>query len=258
MTPKLYYLIYILVLALAFMTPQSPSYAQTSAASIAKGLPLDIETIDGDIICLRENELTKCNSSYSSEIVGVVTKKPSAMIEYVNEENIEPITTDGVARVRVSTSNGAISEGDLITTSDTEGVGQKATENGYVVGIAMENYQSPDTTAISSILVTINIHPAASFSNARSNLLELVRRGISAPLFEPLAAMRYILAALIIFVAFTVGFLYFGRVSKSGVEAIGRNPMAAKMIQFSVLMHVIVTSVIVLVGLFISYLILIL
>lgn len=233
-------------------------HAQQSASTVAKGLPLEIETDDGDMICLIENKLVKCSLPYSSEIVGVVSKNPAAMLEFSNEADIQAVSSDGIARVRVNTANGAIAEGDLITSSQTAGVGQKATENGYVLGFAMENYDSADPTSVSTIIVGINIHPAAGFSNARSNLLQILRRGVTAPIFEPLASLRYLLAALIILVSFSLGFLYFGRVSRSGIEAIGRNPMAARTIQFSILMHIVVTTIIVLVGLFISYLILIL
>lgn len=248
--------IFLTICVLFFYT--GTVHAQQSASTVAKGLPLEIETDDGDMICLIENKLVKCSSPYSSEIVGVVSKSPSAVLEFKDEADIQAISSDGIARVRVSTSNGAIAEGDLITSSEIAGVGQKATENGYVLGFAMENYDSVDNSAISTIIVGINIHPAAKFSNARSNLLQVLRRGVTAPIFEPLASLRYILAALIILVSFSLGFLYFGRVSRSGVEAIGRNPMAAKTIQFSILMHIVVTTIIVLAGLFISYLILIL
>jgi F0F1-type ATP synthase membrane subunit c/vacuolar-type H+-ATPase subunit K len=59
-------------------------------------------------------------------------------------------------------------------------------------------------------------------------------------------------------VAFTLGLVYFGRIARAGVEAMGRNPMAKRMIQLSVLLHVVLTIIIVLTGLGIAYLILIL
>ena len=61
-----------------------------------------------------------------------------------------------------------------------------------------------------------------------------------------------------ILISFSLGFIYFGRVAKTGIEAMGRNPMAGKMIQLSVLFNIIVTVIIVLIGLAIAYLILIL
>ena len=58
--------------------------------------------------------------------------------------------------------------------------------------------------------------------------------------------------------SFVMGFVYFGRVARSGIEAIGRNPLASRIIQFNVILHILISIVIVLVGLAIAYLILIL
>ena len=146
----------------------------------------------------------------------------------------------------------------MITTSINPGVGKLATRNGFVLGTAMEDYQGQDPNAIGEINVAINIHPAAGISGARGELLTVLREGLSAPLFEPLASLRYILAALILLLAFVLGFAYFGRVSRTGVEAIGRNPLASRVIQTSVVMHVLITIVIILIGFGMAYLILLL
>ena len=61
-----------------------------------------------------------------------------------------------------------------------------------------------------------------------------------------------------VLIAFTLGMIYFGRSSRAGIEAIGRNPLAKRVIQFTVFMNIVLTIVIVIVGLAIAYLILIL
>jgi len=63
---------------------------------------------------------------------------------------------------------------------------------------------------------------------------------------------------LVTITSFILGFVYFGRVARSGVEAIGRNPLASRIIQFNMLLHIVMSMVIVLIGLAIAYLILIL
>jgi F0F1-type ATP synthase membrane subunit c/vacuolar-type H+-ATPase subunit K len=52
--------------------------------------------------------------------------------------------------------------------------------------------------------------------------------------------------------------IYFGKASRAGIEAVGRNPLAKRVIQLTVVMNIVLTIVIVLVGLAIAYLILIL
>lgn len=249
--------VFIITFLFIFTDTVSEVLAQVDSSGVAHSVSLENEPENGSIICRIETGFGLCEGEYNSEIYGVVTSNPASAFE-VNEDGISLVLPVGTASVRVTTENGNISEGDLITSSDLAGVGKRATRNGYVVGTALSSYASDDTEAVSEILVAINIHPAAGLASSRSNLIQVLREGLSAPLFEPLAALRYILAALIILAAFVLGFIYFGRVAKTGIEAMGRNPLAARMIQASVILHILITIVIVVSGLILAYLILIL
>ncbi len=232
--------------------------AQITSSGIAISLKLkNVDIENGSIICSKPDGYDVCDKDYDPEIYGVVVVDPSAIFD-TEESDTKPVLNNGVAVVRVSTLNGKIESGSLITSSTKPGVGSLALKSGFVLGTALESFTSDNPDEIGEVKVNINIHPAVGLSSARSNLLQVIREGISAPLFEPLASLRYILAALMILIAFVLGFVYFGRVAKSGVEAIGRNPLASKMIQLSVFIHVLITIVIILVGLIIAYLILIL
>jgi F0F1-type ATP synthase membrane subunit c/vacuolar-type H+-ATPase subunit K len=68
--------------------------------------------------------------------------------------------------------------------------------------------------------------------------------------------LRYLTAALMVILGFVLGFVYFGRIAKAGVEAIGRNPLSSKTIEFGLILHILLTIVIVGAGLGIGYLIL--
>jgi hypothetical protein len=211
----------------------------------------------GDIICKKDNGFSECDSEYNTEMYGVVVNNPAASFEEEEGDSNYLVLSNGKASVRVSTLNGNINKGDLVTTSSKSGIGVLAQKNGYVLGQALEEYKSDSPDNIGTIMVAINIHPAAGLSGAKSNLITALREGMSAPIFEPLDSLRYLLAALILLLSFVLGFAYFGRVSKSGIEAIGRNPLASKMIQLSVLMHILITIVIILVGFGMAYIILI-
>jgi F0F1-type ATP synthase membrane subunit c/vacuolar-type H+-ATPase subunit K len=163
------------------------------------------------------------------------------------------VVSTGNAPVRVNNANGAIKIGDLVTSSTESGVAHRADRAGYVLGTALEEY---DSDTVSTIYVSLNVHPSNSFTDSRSNLLETLRQGLVAPLLTPLAALRYILAAAVVVLSFVLGFIYFGRVAKSGVEAIGRNPLASRKIELTVLLNIILTIGIALVGFGIAYLIL--
>lgn len=232
--------------------------AQVSTSGLAIAVPVDQEISDGDILCKKDDKFRLCSLEYDPEIFGVVTEHPSVALE-VDGDDVALVVSDGVALVKVTTETGPISEGSFITSSSTNpGVGKIADRSGYILGSSLTSFDSSNPEEVGTVLVAVNIHPAAGLSSARTNLIQVLRQGLAIPLFEPLAAFRYLLAALIILVAFALGFIYFGRVAKSGVEAMGRNPLAAKLIQMSVLLHIVITVVIVLSGLFLAYLILIL
>lgn len=232
--------------------------AQEQSSGIAIPIPISEEVVEGDVICSSPNGYIKCNSEYASSMYGVITENPSLRVGDPAIENEKYVMTSGIVIVKVSTRNGAITKGNLLTSSPQTGIAQKATLNGFALGTALESFESGDTNEIGSIPVSINIHPVMGLGSSRSNLLQAVQQGFSSPILEPLASLRYFLAALVAVVAFTLGLIYFGRVARAGVEAIGRNPLAGRLIQFSVILNVLLTIVIVGVGLSISYLILIL
>jgi len=235
------------------------SLAQVSSSGFAVSIPVEgTEIEEGDIVCSYIKGFAGCVNPYDTSMYGVIVNEVSVAVEDTELENSRLLLTSGIATIKVTSKEGNISEGDLITSSETSGVGQKATRNGYVVGSAIESYESDNPDTVGRIQIVINIHPAAGLTGPGSNLLQFIRQGLSVPLFEPLASLRYLLAVLMVLISFTLGMIYFGRSSRAGIEAVGRNPLARRVIQFTVFLNVMLTVAIVLVGLGIAYLILVL
>lgn len=249
----------LLLIVLTFVTIESVGYvsAQISSSSVAYEIDLPVDTPEGTIICSYQNEYRPCSTSYDSGIVGVVTRNPSAAFinQAVTDEERVLIATGGQTLIRVSNSSGAISVGDLITSSITPGVAGLAVQNGSVLGRALESY---DSTEEGTILADIYIHYTLAFTDDRNNLLEILRQGISAPVITPLAVLRYMFAGLVLIAAFVMSFMYFGRISRSSIEAIGRNPLGTRFIQLNLILNLILMFLFVGAGLGLSYLILIL
>lgn len=243
----------------SFLPITSETKAQVSSSGIAITIEVAGDNInDGDIICKIGDSFKLCDTEYQTEIFGVIVDNPAVAFEEEEKDGNYLVISSGKTAVRVSSANGNIKKGDLIASSTRPGVGILALKNGYVLGSSLEDYSSDDPDQIGTIMVILNIHPAAGLSGAKSNLMTALREGMSAPIFEPLDSLRYLLAALILLLSFVLGFAYFGRVSKTGIEAIGRNPLASKMIQLSILMHILITIVIIMVGFAMAYIILIL
>lgn len=228
--------------------------AQDLSSGLAISVPIEGETISGDLICSTGTSFTRCVSEYQSGIYGVVVDSSSLEISDSELTNPQLVTTSGIVTVRVTNANGEIKSGNFLTSSGEPGVAQLATKNGYVLGTALEDFNG-ETGVIQAV---INIGLTSSISTSTSsNLIQFIREGLTVPVFEPLESFRYILAALMVLVAFTLGLLFFGRSSRAGIEAIGRNPLAKNVIQFNTVLNILLTIVIVAVGLGISYFILV-
>ncbi len=235
-----------------------PTRAQDNPLSgVAMSIPVNGNNIkNGDIICASKEGFVPCSGSYDSGMYGVINNSPIASIELPSNGVL--VNSSGTVRVNVATSFGDIKKGSFVTSSTTPGVGQLAVHNGYVLGIAQEDYSNTDKTKVGQILVSISIHPTIGISDSQTDLIRTLKEGLLSAQISPLAALRYLTAAFMAITGFLLGFIYFGRIAKAGVEAIGRNPLSRKTIEFGLVLHILLTIVIVAAGVGIGYLILIL
>jgi hypothetical protein len=217
----------------------------------------DATIVDGSILCMANSGVILCNNEYDTTMYGVYVTDPALVIENSNVTDGKPMITSGKAYVRVTNSKGDIRRGSFVTSSNISGVGQLAVKSGNALGVALEDLATTDTSGEGKVLVLVDIRPALVSKTARGNLLETLKEGLLAPTLTPLASLRYLLAIIIAIMAFGLGFVYFGRVAKEGVEALGRNPLAGKAIQLSVLMNLFLTVAIMTGGLVLAYVILI-
>ncbi len=247
-------LVFCLVLPAAAQEPNA-----LTGTGIAISIPIiDKNVLDGDVIASTDQGYKLATYAYQPSTYGVITSTPALFLENgdANLQNTYPVLISGKAYVRVSTINGVIKKNDFLTSSEIRGVAAKSTANGFVLGTSLEDYSASDSKSVGKILVYINPHFNATFIATRTNLVENLKNVISSPFLTPLTTFRYILAAFVVVTSFILGFIHFGRIVKTGIEALGRNPLAGVFIQVSVLMNVVLTIGIVLAGLAIGYLIL--
>ena len=213
---------------------------------------------DGMIVSYKGSNYILSNTEYDTTIFGIISGNPSISLIDQSVSNGKLVVSSGKTYVLVTTKNGVIKPGDAITTSTTKGLGEKATKDGYIIGAAIEGYTDKGTGKI-----LVELHPEFSRNttgvvNTKENLLTLLQLGAAAAALSPLGALRYILAAIIAILSFVLGFLFFGRISSRGVEAVGRNPLAGGKIMASVILNVLLTVIIVVAGVAIAYMILVL
>ncbi len=234
------------------------AYAQTSTGIAVSVEIQDSDAKDGSIIVASPDGYGMTNMAYNPNIYGVLTDTPSIQFSDSSITNTRPVVTLGKAFVLVSTINGDIKKNDYITTSTIAGVGQKADKNGRVLGIALEDYSNSDPQAFEKIQVAVNPNFNTSLGNARTNLIETIKTATEFSPLSQLTSLRYILASAIVLISFAIGFIYFGRIARSGVEALGRNPLAGRIIQLNIVFNLVLMVLIIIVGLALAYLILIL
>jgi F0F1-type ATP synthase membrane subunit c/vacuolar-type H+-ATPase subunit K len=239
---------------------RAQNVGDNTSAGVAYPISLSEKTIkDGGIVSATKNGYIYSKIPYDISLFGVATANPALFFEN-NTKQVDNsyLVSSGNVYVLVSSKNGNIKKNDLITSSSIAGIGQKATQNGFVLGTAVEDYSSNNPNATGKILVNVSIHFTSAFTDSGNNLLSGLSTSGMAFLLSPLASLRYLIAAIVATLAFVLGFIYFGRVATKGVEALGRNPLAGKMIESSVILNIILAGIIILVGLAIAYLILIL
>lgn len=243
-----------------FAAVSSPAFSQSvSDTGIATYVQVQTKNVqDGDIVSSGKGGYVLSAISYDPLMLGVVSEKPALSLRNIELKDGKPVVSSGRVLVRVATINGPIKKGDFITTSGIPGVGQKADKAGYILGTALQDYTSSDAKKPGKIFVSLNIRSSIPSTAAGSNLLEAIRLGAAANFLTPLASLRYIIAAIMVITSFVLGFTFFGRVARTGVEAIGRNPLAGKTITVSIILNVVLTFGIMIIGVVVGYLVLIL
>lgn len=229
---------------------QTPSIETTSVYEIA-----DNEAAGDDILVVTDKGLIRASKSFDNKMFGVLQEKPILVMRDTSTKG-RPVVRSGVTTVSVTTLNGPIKYGDYITSSNTPGKGQKASESGYVLGIALAGFSGQGN---GQIPVAIRIE-YAELTNPRfaGRLFSFVGNSFLENVNDPKkfgAVVRYISAGLIVLLSFSFGFLTFSRSITKSIEAIGRNPLAKNTIQLSMIINIILLVVTGLIGIVASFLI---
>jgi hypothetical protein len=250
----------LLFSTVGLLLPGQNVFAQTNPQDTSFGVAYfvpvkDKNVKDGAIVSFTKQGYVLSTVEYDPLVVGVVSENP-AVVFNVDSEGETPLISTGNAYVNVSTINGAIKPGDAITTSNIKGVAMKSTRTGYIIGTANDAFASKNPNEVKKLSVTLNIHFVSLNPKPVNNLMDVFNLTALATYEQPTTVFRYFLAGFIVILSFVFGFVSFGRVASRGVEALGRNPLAGRMIQFGIFLNVLITIAIIVAGLGIAYVIL--
>lgn len=261
--------IYSLIISIAFVgsanaqtpTRSIPAVADTQGEATL-GVARMIETneknvLDGTLLSAGSNKgAIRTNIPYDSQVLGVVSRDAAIILNSTSSENGLPVISTGTVYVLVSSLDGNIKKGDLVTSSTIPGVAVKANKEGYVLGSALEDYTNPDKKKVEKIAVSLDLHyfnAKPTFPGTLSDIFKLI---LTPTKDGPSALFKYIIAAIVVLGSMILGFLSFGRAAAKGVEALGRNPAASRIIHLGIIFNVTIVVAIALAGLGVAFLIL--
>ena len=98
----------------------------------------------GTVVVMDDNgykSVKPSTKSYDKTVVGIVSNNPSIIAGKIDSQHKAVIAMMGVVKVKVTSVNGAISKGDLLTTSNIAGYAMKTdgSKPGTIIGKALEN-----------------------------------------------------------------------------------------------------------------------
>ena len=186
---------------LMYITPAGAIAANSTvtanAFDLAENVIVDDASIEGGDIVVAEStsspakwnkkynafKAIKSTTPYAKEVLGVISEKPGLLmrgygldeIDNIDEDTIRPLALSGRVPVKVSLSNGDIKIGDPITTSNISGVGMKATEAGYVIGRALEDYSSASPDGKILVLVSNSWYDPGTASEEFNDLKNQIK-----------------------------------------------------------------------------------
>jgi hypothetical protein len=127
-----------------------------ASADIAEKINSPDQLEDGEVVVADPNNdesVVRADRAYSSSVLGVVVKKPGAIIGGKGKYSL---VLAGRVRIRVSAENGPIRRGDLITTANTPGYGMLASNsNAGVYAVALENFNPSSSSTTGTILAMV-------------------------------------------------------------------------------------------------------
>ncbi len=244
-----------------FLYAQSPTPRQEVNGAATLGVAHMVEVAkkdvpDGSILSSGTKGAIQTVVPYDSQVLGVVSRDAAIIFNTATATNIVPVISTGTVYVLVNSSEGTIKKGDLLTSSTTPGVAVKATKEGFVLGSAMEDYANSDKKKVDKIAANLDLHYFNSKPTFPGTLSDVFKLVLLPTKEGPNPVFKYIMAGLVVLGSMILAFLSFGRAAAKGVEALGRNPAASRIIHLGIIFNVTIVVAIAAAGLVVAFLIL--
>jgi hypothetical protein len=239
--------------------------SQSSASAIARGYQTSDSGLQtGMVVALSVDgssgsSVERASQDSSNRVVGIVTTLNNSLVTVSSSTAKVLVESEGQTDAYVSDINGKVNQGDLLILSPLKGILMKSGDApATVIGIAADDasatvpysYQEEGQakeTQIAKIKINLN-HQGGGNAGVLPSDSALARLGRS--LVGKDVGEARVLIALILFIIVLIaeGGIIYGAVS-SAITALGRNPLAGKIIRNELLRVVAIALIVLLVGL---------
>lgn len=230
------YLISILALLALLIVPVS-----VCAAAISQSYRVDGNPMKGNLVSLgtgKSGTAHLATVANSSGLLGVVVDQNGSLLAINPDDNLVQVAIDGDVPVLVSTSNGNVAKGDLISVSPLSGVGMKAEAGLPVIGRALTSFSTNSSQAtiqqvtdkngktttvkIGFVNVDINVNTSTDTSSSLNALQRLVKSltGHVIPTARIIVALVVAIVTLVVLTMLIYASIF------GSIMSIGRNPLA--------------------------------
>lgn len=249
-----------------------------SAQSVPQGYQSDQALQKGMIIRLKPGDGSKIEAvsqQDQSETFGVVVSSSDAAVSLSNTSAAQEVfvANAGQYEALVSNQNGPIKAGDAISVSALSGVGMKSdSKQQFVLGKALTNFDGKTQVESNAVLktstgdqqvaigrVTIEVAVAHNPNYAQEDkagvphFLQALAQLVTD---KPVSAFRiYAGAAIVCLCVIVAGVILFAGI-RTGMTAVGRNPLAKKSISRSLFQVILTALIVFVIGLIAVYLLL--
>jgi hypothetical protein len=144
-----------------------------NTADLAEWIPYDgdVAPSSGDVVSIAQHSpiaVAQSASAYDKSIIGVVATEPHTVMGHYTSHSTK-LALAGRVPVNVSTENGPIAIGDMLTSSSIPGVAMRATKAGPVIGKAMEAFDGEGVGSV-TVLVGTSWYGGTVLADALNNI----------------------------------------------------------------------------------------
>ncbi len=248
-----------------------------AAQNVTQGYNSDQQLQNGMIVRLKKGDAKKVEavkSTDAAEMLGVVVASTTAPLSISDPTaNQTYVATFGKYQVLVSDQNGNIAAGDYIAVSSVDGVGMKADGTQQIIlGKALAGFQTKDadstlgvtdstgnkrTLGLKRIMVDITVaHNPIYSGDVVAGVPHVLSKAAQLVTKKPVTALRiYACMGVLVLSLMVAGMIIYSGV-RTGMTAVGRNPLAKKSIIRNMIAVSLMAIVIVMIGVIAVYLLL--